>query len=247
VSVERGAPLPFRRALTLHDVQFQYPAAETAALRGIDLKIAAGATVGFIGGSGAGKSTLVDVILGLLTPQHGSVRVDGVDVRTNLRGWQDNIGYVPQNIYLTDDTLRRNIAFGLADAEIDELAVQRALRAAQLEQFIAELPRGLETFVGERGVRLSGGQLQRIGIARALYHDPPVLVLDEATSALDTITEREVMDAVRALHGRKTVIIVAHRVTTVEHCDRLYRLEAGKIVGAGDPAHMIAAAVAGPR
>ena len=186
--------------------------------------------VGFIGTSGAGKSTLVDILLGLLTPDTGEVRVDGKDIQANLRNWQDQIGYVPQSIFLTDDTLRRNVAFGLADEQIDDAAVQRAIRAAQLEEFVAGLPDGLETLVGERGIRLSGGQRQRIGIARALYHDPAVLVLDEATSALDTDTELGVMQAVTALQGNKTILIVAHRLSTVEHCDRLYRLEQGMVV-----------------
>lgn len=237
--VTPGVKTPFQRELTLKDVTFQYPTADVPALRDIALTITAGTTVGLIGGSGAGKSTLVDVILGLLTPERGSVRVDGVDIRTDLRGWQGNIGYVPQNVYLTDDSLRRNIAFGVPDKEVDEIAVQRALRAAQLHEFVAELPNGLGTLAGERGVRLSGGQLQRLGIARALYHDPSVLVLDEATSALDTATERGVMEAVRALHGSKTVIIVAHRLTTVQHCDRLHRLEQGRIVESGEPSRII--------
>jgi ABC-type multidrug transport system fused ATPase/permease subunit len=192
-----------------------------------------------VGGSGSGKSTLVDVILGLLPPQGGTIRIDGVNIRDNLRSWQDRLGYVPQQIFLTDDTLRRNIAFGIPDAQIKQDALHRALRAAQLEGFVASLPAGIETMVGERGVRLSGGQLQRIGIARALYHDPAVLVLDEATSALDTATEREVMSAVRALHGAKTVIIVAHRLTTVAECDYLYRLEGGQIVQMGFPDALI--------
>ena len=157
------------------------------------------------------------------------VRVDDVDIQTNLRGWQAQIGYVPQTIFLTDDTLRRNVAFGLASEQIDEDAVLRAIRAAQLDDFIAELPEGLDTVVGERGVRLSGGQRQRIGIARALYHDPAVLVLDEATSALDTETERGLMQAITAMHGRKTILIVAHRLSTVAYCERLYRLECGRI------------------
>jgi ABC-type multidrug transport system fused ATPase/permease subunit len=161
------------------------------------------------------------------------VRVDGVDIQTNLRGWQDQIGYVPQSIFLTDDTLRRNVAFGLAPEKIDEAAIQSAIRAAQLEEFVASLPDGLDTVVGERGVRLSGGQRQRIGIARALYHDPPVLVLDEATSALDTLTEQGVMQAVNRLHGQKTILIVAHRLSTVASCDRLFRLEEGRMVAQG--------------
>jgi ABC-type multidrug transport system fused ATPase/permease subunit len=191
--------------------------------------------VGFVGPSGSGKSTLVDVVLGLLTPDAGQVQVDGIDIRKNLRAWQDQIGYVPQSIYLTDDTLRRNVAFGLPDGEIDEAAVWRAIRAAQLEEFVAGLPTGLDTLVGERGIRLSGGQRQRIGIARALYHDPAVLVLDEATSALDTATERGVMQAVNALQGSKTILIVAHRLSTVAQCHRLFRLELGRIAGESAP------------
>ncbi|MFM7820116.1 MAG: ATP-binding cassette domain-containing protein, partial [Actinomycetota bacterium] len=162
-------------------------------------------------------STLVDVILGLFAPTAGEVRVDGQDIQENLRNWQNQIGYVPQSIYLTDDTLRRNVAFGLSDENIDDKLVAEAIRLAQLDAFVESLPDRLETVVGERGVRLSGGQRQRIGIARALYHNPSVLVLDEATSSLDTPTEHGVMQAVQALQGTKTVIIVAHRLSTVEY------------------------------
>jgi ABC-type multidrug transport system fused ATPase/permease subunit len=181
----------------------------------------------------------VDVILGLLPPGAGKVMVDGQDIQGNLRAWQDQIGYVPQTIYLTDDTLRRNVAFGLPDEQINEVAVKRAIKDAQLEEFVASLPHGLESKVGERGIRLSGGQRQRIGIARALYHDPAVLVLDEATSALDTATEDGVMQAITALKGSKTILIVAHRLSTVEHCDRLYRLKHGKIVAEGLPLNIL--------
>jgi ABC-type multidrug transport system fused ATPase/permease subunit len=239
----QAVPQRFAHCLKVEDVEFQYPGAAAPALRNISLAIDAGTSVGFIGDSGAGKSTLIDVMLGLMAPQRGRVLVDGVDTRANLAGWQSSIGYVPQQIYLSDDTLRRNIAFGLRDSEIDEAAVLRAVRAAQLEQFVAELPLGLETKVGERGVRLSGGQLQRIGIARALYHDPPVLVLDEATSALDLATERGVMQAVGALHGSKTVLIVTHRLSTVEQCDWLYRLEGGRIIDSGTAGRVVGAAI----
>ena len=177
--------------------------------------------------------------LGPTTPSGGEVRVDGQDIQRNLRGWQDQVGYVPQSVYLTDDSLRRNVAFGLPAEEIDDGAVWRALKAAQLDGFVASLPDGLATTVGERGVRLSGGQRQRIGIARALYHDPAVLVLDEATSAVDTDVEHEVMRAVTALQGSKTVLIVAHRLSTVAHCDRLYRLEGGKVTAQGHPSDLL--------
>lgn len=223
----------FEKDLVLEGVHYRYPNAGSPALTDITLKIPRGTSIGFVGGSGAGKSTLVDLILGLLTPATGQIRVDGVDIQTNLRGWQDQIGYVPQTVFLTDDTLRRNVAFGLSEEQIDDSAVQRAVQAAQLEEFVSSLPEGWQTHVGERGVRLSGGQRQRIGIARALYHNPQILVLDEATSALDAATEEGVMAAVNKLIGEKTLIIVAHRLSTVARCDRLYRLEMGRIVDEG--------------
>jgi ABC-type multidrug transport system fused ATPase/permease subunit len=225
---------PFRAALELKQVTYTYSGATEPALKNISLAIQRGESVGFVGTSGAGKSTLVDILLGLLTPDSGAVRVDGEDIQHALRNWQDQIGYVSQSIFLTDDTLARNVAFGLSNAQIDEAAVWQAIRAAQLEEFVQSLPQGLNTLVGERGVRLSGGQRQRIGISRALYHDPAVLVLDEATSSLDTATEHSVMQAVNALRGSKTVIVVAHRLSTVEHCNRLYRLERGRITGQGN-------------
>ena len=215
------------RSIELRGLTYQYPGAHVPSLRDVSFAIQRGETIGLIGSSGSGKSTLVDVVLGLLTPCAGQVRVGEEDIQANLRAWQNQIGYVPQSIYLTDDTLRRNVAFGLPSQEIDEAAVVRAIKSAQLEDFVASLPTGLDSMVGERGVRISGGQRQRIGIARALYHDPAVLVLDEATSALDTPTEKGVMEAITALHGTKTILIVAHRMSTVEHCDRLYRLEGG--------------------
>ncbi len=236
---------PFRRALELDKVTFAYPSAPAAALQEISLAIRRGEYVGFIGDSGAGKSTLVDIVLGLLTPDSGEVRVDGVDIQRALRNWQDQLGYVPQSIFLTDDTVTRNVAFGLPNRKIDKAAVWRAIHAAQLEEFVDSLPEGLGTVVGERGIRLSGGQRQRIGIARALYHDPAILVLDEATSSLDTATERGVMQAVRALQGTKTIVVVAHRLSTVEHCDRLYRLEQGRLVEEGKPETMLVSKTSG--
>lgn len=241
VPAARGLHSRFAEALTFEDVEFAYPADDRPVVCGVTLRVAVGETVGIIGESGAGKSTLVDLLLGLLQPTRGAIRVDGVDIHVDIRNWQDRLGYVPQTVYLTDDTLRRNIAFGLADSAIDDAAVWRAASLAQIDKFIRDLPDGLDTKVGERGVRLSGGQLQRVGIARALYHDPDVLVLDEATSSLDTLTERGVMEAVRALHGEKTIVIVAHRLSTVEQCDRLFQMEQGRIVQAGKPAQLLAA------
>jgi len=225
----------FHNSIDLQHITYTYPEVSLPSLKDISLSITCGESVGFIGTSGAGKSTLVDILLGLLPPDHGVVSVDGRDIQQNLRDWQNQIGYVPQSIYLTDDTLLRNIAFGLPSEQINQKSVLNAIRAAHLDDFIQSLPEGLGTVVGERGVRLSGGQRQRIGIARALYHDPSVLVLDEATSALDTATEKGVMEAVRELQGSKTIIIVAHRLSTIEHCDRLYRLENGEITSYGTP------------
>jgi ABC-type multidrug transport system fused ATPase/permease subunit len=220
-------------SLTTEALIFQYEQMDSEVLKGISILINKGEAIGFVGQSGSGKSTLIDILLGLLEPKSGSVRVNGLDIGFCKRSWQHIVGYIPQTIFLMDDSLRRNIAIGISDNEIDEVAIREALKSAQLEDFVASLPEGLDTVVGERGVRLSGGQRQRIGIARALYHRPSVLVLDEATSSLDTETEHEVMKAVQALQGDKTVIIVAHRLSTVEYCDRLYRLDAGRIVDEG--------------
>jgi ABC-type multidrug transport system fused ATPase/permease subunit len=219
----------FKNEIVLENVSFKFQNANTKALDNISLTIREGEAVGFMGPSGSGKSTLLDIILGLLTPESGFIKVDGQDIQSNLRNWQDQIGYVPQVIYLTDDSLKNNVAFGIPKAQIDHAAVDRAIKAAQLDEFVASLPEGLETFVGERGVRLSGGQRQRLGIARALYHDPSVLVLDEATSALDTITENGVMEAVNVFKGSKTLLIVAHRLSTLEKCNKIYKLENGQL------------------
>jgi ATP-binding cassette, subfamily B, bacterial PglK len=239
-SEKNGGDCPFEREIDLINITYRYPGASAAALQNLSLTVKKGESVGLIGSSGSGKSTTVDLVLGLLTPSCGQISVDRRDIQTCLRSWQDKIGYVPQSIYLTDDTLRRNIAFGLPSANIDDAAVQRAIKAAQLADFVDSLPMKLETVVGERGVRLSGGQRQRIGVARALYHDPPVLVLDEATSALDFETERGVMEAVSALKGTKTILIIAHRLSTVERCDRLYKIEQGAVVLHGAPAEILA-------
>ncbi len=229
----------FLNQIVLNNISYKYKTSEAYALEKLTLRINHGESVGFIGASGAGKSTLIDIILGLLVPETGEVCVDNENIHKDIRNWQDHIGYVPQTIYLTDDSLRRNIAFGLADEEIDDTAIENAIKAAQLEELVKSLPKGVETEVGERGARLSGGQRQRIGIARALYHDPSVLVLDEATSSLDIITEAGVMEAVQALHGAKTIIVVAHRLSTVENCDRLYKLEKGIIIDEGTPDNLL--------
>ena len=228
-----------RQEIRLTDVSYVYAGASIPALNEVSFSIRQGETVGLIGPSGSGKSTLVDVLLGLLTPTAGYVTVDGHDIHESLRPWQDQIGYVSQSIYLTDDSLRRNVAFAVPSEDIDDEGVRRAIEAAQLKEFVASLPNGVESVVGERGIRLSGGQRQRIGIARALYHDPGVLVLDEATSSLDTATEQGVMRAVVALQASKTILIVAHRLSTVKHCDRLYRLEKGYIVEEGPPSTIL--------
>jgi ABC-type multidrug transport system fused ATPase/permease subunit len=233
------SPPLFKGSLKLDSLTFCYDIQHPPELNDISLQIKNGEMIGIVGTSGAGKSTLVDLILGILLPTSGVVTVDGRSIHDDLPAWQAQIGYVSQTIYLTDDTIRRNIAFGLADEEIDDVFVFRALCYAQLNEFVQSLPETLNTIVGERGVRLSGGQRQRIGIARALYRDPPILVLDEATSSLDVATETSVIDAVQSLHGKKTVIIVAHRTATVANCDRVYRLESGRMVAQGLPLDML--------
>jgi len=219
-----------RGTISLENVRYRHPGAISEALQGVSLTVQPGTIVGIVGPSGAGKSTLIDLILGLHLPSEGRVLVDGADVHEDLPTWQRRIGYVPQNIYLIDDTIRRNIAFGLPDNEIDERAVARALRAARLESFVSTLPLGIETTVGHEGIRLSGGQRQRLAIARALYHDPSILVMDEATNALDPETESEIMADLRLLSAGKTVIVAAHRPSTVDSCDHLIRLDSGRIV-----------------
>jgi ABC-type multidrug transport system fused ATPase/permease subunit len=226
-------PLRFERRVELKDVVFQYPGSGSPALNGLSLTVPRGHSIGIVGTSGGGKSTAVDVLMGLLTPSQGDVFVDGVSIKDHLAQWGGKIGYIPQPVYVYDDSIRRNIAFGLEDHLIDEDKIWSALKAAQLEDFVRSLPERLETRLGERGVRLSGGQRQRIGIARVLYHDPEVMVLDEATAGLDNETEAEVAKAILNAGRNKTLVIVAHRLSTVRNCDTLFLLKNGTIVAAG--------------
>ena len=225
--------IQLRSAIAMRDVHYRYPGADDDALKGLTLEIPRGSAAAFVGPSGAGKTTAVNAILGLLTPTGGAVCVDEADISKNLTGWQRQIGYIPQDIFLSDATIRENVAFGLGDDQIDEEAVEQAVESAQLGRLLGRLPDGLDTMVGERGVRLSGGQRQRIGIARALYHNPQVLVMDEATSDLDNETERYIMEAVERLRGDRTLIIIAHRLSTVKSCDRLFFLKEGRLDAVG--------------
>jgi ATP-binding cassette, subfamily B, bacterial PglK len=225
--------ISFEHQIVLDRLTFAYPNTARQALEDISLTIHKGQSIGIIGKSGSGKTTLVDVILGLFEPQSGDIEVDGVSVYEDLRAWQNLLGYVPQTIFLTDDTLERNIAFGVPDHLIDRDRLVKAVEMAQLEDVVANLSDGLGTLVGERGVLLSGGQRQRVGIARVLYHQREILVFDEATAALDTETEHLVTEATKVLSGSNTIIIIAHRLSTIEHCDRIYQIEQGKIVKSG--------------
>ncbi len=230
----QAQPISIRRSLRLDNISLTYPAAGRPALDGLSLTIRANTTVGFVGSTGAGKTTAADVILGLLQPDRGTLHVDGVAIdSSNLGAWQKSVGYVPQTIFLTDDTLAANIAFGIESKAVDPAALERAVRIARLDDLVRSLPNGYMTMVGERGTRLSGGQRQRIGIARALYRDPDILVFDEATSALDNLTERAVMDAVKDLGHQKTIILIAHRLSTVRHCDEIFLFENGRLAACG--------------
>lgn len=229
VETEKDNDWKFKDKIEIKNVTYAYPDGDVNVIEHADFTIERGTTVAFIGASGAGKSTMVDILLGLLAPQYGKIYADGMNIYKNLPTWQKEIGYIPQTIYLSDDTIRNNVAFGVEDKEIDEQAVIYALQQAQLYDFVDSLPEGLDTYVGDRGVRLSGGQRQRIGIARALYHNPEVLVLDEATSALDSDTETAVMEAIERLQGHKTILIIAHRLTTIKNADVIYEVGNGKV------------------
>lgn len=230
---EIADPFPFESEIIFRNVGYRYPKGKNEAIRDIHLSIPKGSVVGLVGPSGAGKTTIVDILLGLLVPQQGEVLVDQQNIFQDVRRWQINVGYIPQLIHLSDDTIRRNIALGVPDPEIDDLKIKQALRAAQLESLILQLPEGLDTMVKERGVRLSGGQRQRIGIARALYNNPQVLIMDEATSALDNLTEKSVIESIEALRGDRTIVMIAHRLTTVRNCDVIYLIHEGRIVDHG--------------
>ncbi|MBE5848207.1 MAG: ABC transporter ATP-binding protein [Lachnospiraceae bacterium] len=221
--------LPFERAVEVKDLSFRYPSAQHDVLHDVNIEIPKNKSVAFVGPSGQGKTTMADVILGLLTPQHGGVYVDGKDIRENLGAWHQKLGYIPQTIALLDASIRENILFGIPAEEVSEERLQSAVREAQLADFINSLEEGLDTVIGESGVRLSGGQRQRIGIARALYHNPDFLVLDEATSALDNETEAAVMEAIDYLAGSKTLLIIAHRLSTIANCDIVYKVDQGTV------------------
>ncbi len=232
--------LPVEKEIALKGITYAYPNTERHIFENADIEVKVGESIGIVGSSGAGKSTVVDILLGLLIPEKGDILVDGVNITQrgveagsdrmrDYRRFLLNIGYIPQMIYMLDDTIRKNVAFGIEESDIDENRLWEVLKEAQLDEFIKSLPEGLETTIGERGIRLSGGQRQRIGIARALYHDPEVLILDEATSALDGDTESAIMDSINYFRGRKTLIIIAHRLQTIEGCDHLYRVDDGKI------------------
>jgi HlyD family secretion protein len=233
-SYNSGERITPRKSIELKNVQFTYPGKAEPALRDLTINIGVNQVIGLVGASGSGKSTAIDLLLGLIQPEKGELLVDGGPVtKQQLRAWQNSLGFVPQSIFLADSSIRENIAFGLPPELVDEEKVQRAATMAHLDELLAELPEGLNTRVGERGVQLSGGQRQRIGIARALYHDADVLILDEATSALDGITEKLIMDAIHDFSGKKTIIMIAHRLTTVKQCDNIFMMSHGEVVDSG--------------
>ncbi|MDE7273206.1 MAG: ABC transporter ATP-binding protein/permease [Lachnospiraceae bacterium] len=227
--VDASKTMQLRDKIELKNIVYAYPNTDKLIFDRANMMVPYGKSVGIMGPSGAGKSTIVDILLGLLKIQEGSILCDGVDIFDNYPAWLAQIGYIPQSIYLVDEPVRNNIAFGIADDEIDDARIWDALEEAQLADFIKGLPEGLDTTIGDRGVRLSGGQRQRLGIARALYYNPEILVFDEATSALDNETEAAVMEAINSFHGRKTMIIIAHRLNTIEKCDIIYKVDEGKI------------------
>ncbi len=227
---DRSKKMQLQNCIALKDIVYAYPNTNKLIFDKANMIVPYGKSVGIMGPSGAGKSTIVDILLGLLKIREGSITCDGVNIFDNYPAWLAQIGYIPQSIYLIDESIRNNIAFGIAEKEIDDDCIWQALEEAQLKEFIKGLPEGLDTTIGDRGIRISGGQRQRLGIARALYHNPEILVFDEATSALDNETEAAVMEAINSFHGRKTMVIIAHRLNTIEKCDIIYKVDAGKIV-----------------
>ena len=243
LQVQPQSPAPFKN-LKLHEIRFRYPRAIQDALIHLSLEIRAGESIGLIGASGAGKTTLVDVLLGLLEPQDGKIRYNGKLLDQRLNEWRSQVAYLPQQVFLVDATLRHNVALGVDDAKIDTSLLNKALQQARLQELVSQLPSGVDTLLGEHGMRLSGGQRQRVALARAFYHKRAVLVMDEATSALDSETEHEIISEIQELKGEKTMIVIAHRLTTVEHCDRIYRLEKGRIIEEGSPEQILRASSA---
>ena len=232
-------PLKFQKEINIKNLSFSYPSRKEFSLSKLSMSIKKGDFVGIIGETGSGKSTLINLIIGLLKPSQGEVEVDQLNIDSNLSGWYKKIGYVPQSIYLTDDTIRRNIAFGLNENDIDDSLIKESIVKANLEEFIKNLPNGLDTIVGEKGIRLSGGQQQRIGIARALYRDPEILILDEATSSLDQATEKQIMESIHYLKRKKTLIIATHRIFTLKNCDKIFFIDKGKITKQGSPKEVL--------
>lgn len=227
---EQGNKITLEKEIRMKNITYQYPGSSVKVLQNAEMEIPIGKSIGIVGASGAGKTTAVDILMGLLMPQEGMILADGQDVMSDYKGWLNQISYIPQTIFMMDGTIRANVAFGEREEDLSDEKVWNALREAQMEEFVRSLPEGLDTRIGERGVRLSGGQRQRIGIARALYKNPSVLIFDEATSALDNETEAAIMESINSLHGKKTMVIIAHRLHTIEGCDRVYRVKDGKII-----------------
>ena len=230
---DSNTPLEFNKEINLSNLSFSYPSRKEFSLSKISMKINKGEFVGIIGQTGSGKSTLINLLIGLLKPSEGKIEVDKLDINSNLHNWFNKIGYVPQYVYLTDETIRKNIAFGLKEENINDDLVKKAVEKASLDKFLNNLQNGLNTIVGEKGIRLSGGQQQRIGIARALYRDPEILIFDEATSSLDTLTEEKIMDSIQFLKRKKTLIIITHRLSTVKNCDKIFFIDKGKMTKHG--------------
>jgi ABC-type multidrug transport system fused ATPase/permease subunit len=236
---DQGISVKFQKKIDLTNLSFSYPVRKEFSLSKLTMTVKKGEFIGIIGETGSGKSTLINLIIGLLKPSEGKVEVDGLNINSNLPEWHKKIGYVPQSVYLTDDTIRKNIAFGLREDNIDEDLIKQAVEKANLDEFLKNLPNRLDTIVGEKGIRLSGGQQQRIGIARALYRDPEILILDEATSSLDQLTEKKIMESIQYLKRKKTLIVVTHRLITVKNCDKVFFIDNGKITKQGTPEEIL--------